>query len=144
MNKFKALFGNDFIKVKLSILWLFVMLNYIYADILTLMDATALNEILTGSLSGGVEITPTFLLLGAILMEIPIAMVVLSLILARKVNRWANIFAGAIKTLAVSGTMFVGVPALYYLFFGIIEITTTIYIMWVAWTWKSADTANAQ
>jgi len=141
MDTFKKLFGSEYIKVKLSILWLFVMLNYIYADILTLMDASVLNEILTGSLSGGVEITPTFLLMGAVLMEIPIAMVVLSLVLDRNINRWANIFAGVVKTLAVSGTMFVGVPDLYYLFFGVIEILTTIYIVWLAWTWNVSETS---
>lgn len=143
MNGFKNIFGSDYTKVKLSVLWLFVMLNYIYADILTLMDASVLKELLTGSLSGGVEITPTFLLLGAFLMEIPIAMVVLSLILARKFSRWANIAAGVIKTLAVSGTMFVGVPALYYLFFGIIEIFVTCYIVWVAWSWKDAEVVGS-
>ena len=66
-------------------------------------------------------------------------MVVLSLVLERRINRWANIFAGAIKTIAVSATMFVGVPDLYYLFFGIIEIATTIYIVWLAWTWKDIE-----
>ena len=112
------------------------MLNYIYADILTLMDASVLSELLTGSLSGVPEITPAFLLMGAILMEIPIAMVFLSLILEHRANRWANIAAGAIKTLAVAGTLFVGTPALYYLFFAIIEIATTLCIIWMAWTWK--------
>lgn len=139
MDGFRTLFGSDYIKVKLSILWLFAMLNYIYADILTLMDATALNEILTGSVGDGMAITPTFLFFGAILMEIPIAMVVLSLILRPGINRWANIFAGTIKTVAVAATVFVGAPALYYLFFVVIEVAITVYIVWVAWQWQSAE-----
>ena len=80
--------------------------------------------------------TPTFLFLGAILMEIPIAMVFLSKILKYKSNRILNISAGIIKTLAVTGSLFVGAPALYYSFFAIVEITTTLYIVWYAWTWK--------
>jgi hypothetical protein len=135
MNNFKKIFGKDYIKIKLSLLWLFVILNYIYADILTLMDSVVLNDILSGSLG----ITPIFLFMGAILMEIPIAMVILSLILKYKINRLANIIAGIIKTLAVFGTMFVGIPTLYYLFFGVIEIITTITIVIIAWKWKNEN-----
>jgi hypothetical protein len=137
LTNFKSLFGEDYIKVKLSLLWLFVMLNYIYADILTLMDASVLSELLAGSVSGGPEITPTFLLMGAVLMEIPIAMVFLSLMLQRRANRWANIAAGVIKTVAVAATAFVGTPVLYYLFFVVIEVATTLYIIWLAWTWTA-------
>lgn len=132
VNNFKKIFGSDYIKVKLAALWLFVMLNYIYADILTLMDSTVLNDILSGALG----ITPSFLFMGAILMEIPIAMVFLSLMLKRKVNRVLNIIAGVIKTLAVLGSMFVGSIAMYYLFFGVIEIITTIVIVIIAFRWK--------
>lgn len=134
MNTFEKIFGKEYVKVKLSLLWLFVMLNYIYADILTLMDASVLKEMLTGNVDG-MQITPTFLFFGAILMEIPIAMVVLSLVLKKKVNRWANITAGALKTLAVCGTLFVGVPTLYYSFFAVIEIATTLCIIYIAWKW---------
>lgn len=122
---------------KLSWLWVFAMLNYIYADILTLMDPSVLRDIVSGNLDM-VQITPEFLLMGAILMEIPIAMVVLSRILKYRVNRWANIVAGLIKTLAVFASMFVGEPAAYYMFFGVIEITTTLYIIWVAWRWTES------
>ena len=122
---------------KLSLLWIFVMLNYIYADIMTLMDPSVLNELITGKV-GGVQMTQEFMLMGAILMEIPIAMVILSRILKYKVNRWANIIAGAIKTLAVGGSMFVGTPAPYYVFFGTIEMATTLLIIWLAWNWKES------
>ncbi len=138
MNNFKNIFGKEYIKVKLALLWLFVMLNYIYADIMTLMDSTVLQELITGS-TGGLEITPEFLFMGALLMEIPIAMVLLSLILKRSINRWANILAAAIKTLAVFATLFVGTPTLYYVFFAVIEILTTCYIIYVAWKWKEMN-----
>jgi len=139
MNTLKNIFGKEYMKVKLSALWIFVMLNYIYADILTLMDSSVLNDILSGVLDGGVQITPGFLLMGAVLMEIPIAMVILSLALKYKWNKWANIIAGTIKTVAVFATMFVGTPALYYLFFGIIEMVFTSLIVWYAWTWKNPE-----
>lgn len=139
MEHFKKIFGKEFVKVKLSLLWVFVMLNYIYADIMSLMDSEVLKEIISGSVDQ-LEITPIFLLLGAFLMEIPIAMIILSLILKKKINRWANIFAGTIKTFAVLGTLFVGTPTMYYTFFAIIEIITTIGIIYIAWKWSVPKT----
>lgn len=125
-------------KEKLSLLWIFAMFNYIYADILTLMDSSVLTELITGY-TGGLQITPGFLLGAAILMEIPIVMVVLSRVLKYKANRWANIIAGTIKTVAVFLSMFVGTPALYYMFFGTIEIGCTLLIVWYAWKWTDPE-----
>jgi len=125
-------------KVILSTLWIFVMFNYTYCDILGLMDSSLLKQYLTGVVDG-LELTENFLLIGAILMEIPIAMILLSRILNYKVNRWANITAASIKTIAMVLTMFVGTPTLYYIFFGSIEIATTIFIVYYAWTWKESD-----
>lgn len=111
------------------------MFNYTYCDILGLMDPSLLNQYLTGVVDG-LELTPNFLLAGAIMMEIPIAMILLSRILSYRTNRWANIIAAAIKTVAMLMTMFVGTPTMYYLFFGTIEIATTMFIIYYAWTWK--------
>ena len=120
-------------KVILSALWIFATLNYLYCDVLGLMDSVLLNQYLAGEVNG-MTVDQNFLLAGAILMEIPIAMVLLSLILKYKANRWANIIAGSIKTIAMIATMFVG-PTLYYIFFGTIEIATTMFIVWYAWNW---------
>ena len=125
-------------KVILSTLWIFAMFNYAYCDILGLMDSSLLKQYLTGTVDG-LELTESFLFMGAILMEIPIAMILLSRILNYQANRWANISAASIKTVAMIMTMFVGTPSLYYLFFGTIEIATTIFIIYYAWTWKKND-----
>ncbi len=121
-------------KEKLSLLWIFAMFNYIYADVLTLMDSSLLSEILRGY-AGSIQITQGFLLGAAVMMETAIVMVFLSRILEYKANRWANIISGAIHTAAVSLSMFVGTPTMYYVFFGTIEIATTLYIVWSAWKW---------
>lgn len=76
------------------------------------------------------KMSESFLLTGAILMEIPIVMVLLSRILNYRTNRWVNKIAGLIKTFAMIMTMFVGTPTYYYIFFGTIEIATTILIVW--------------
>ncbi len=123
-------------KVILSALWIFATLNYLYCDVLGLMDSALLNQYLAGEING-MTVDQNFLLAGAILMEIPIAMVLLSLILKYKANRWANIIAGSIKTIVMILTMFIG-PTLYYLFFGTIEIATTLFIVWYAWNWSES------
>lgn len=121
-------------KVILSTLWIFAMFNYIYADILTFFEPGMLEELMTGSV-GGIQFTQVFLLGASILMETAIAMVLLSRVLAYRANRIANIIAGAINTAAVFLSMFVGTPSLHYIFFGTIEIATTLFIIWYAWTW---------
>ncbi len=39
-------------KLLLSTLWIFVILNYLYCDIMGLMDVNLLKQYLTGSVSG--------------------------------------------------------------------------------------------
>lgn len=122
-------------EVKFSTLWIFAMFNYLYADVVALMDPEGLKQLLTGTV-GSLHITQGFLLAAAILMETAIAMVLLSRVLPYRANRWANIIAGMLHTAAVISSLFVGTPTLYYLFFGTIEIVCTSFIVWYAWTWK--------
>lgn len=129
-------------RVFLSTLWIFVLFNYLYCDVMALMDPVLLNKLLTGTV-GSIVITENFLLGAAVLMEIPIAMVLLSRILNYKANRWTNITAGSIKTIVMMITMFIGKPANYYLFFGIIEIACTSFIVWYAWNWREPETGFA-
>jgi hypothetical protein len=125
-------------KVILSTLWIFALFNYMYADILTLMDPTVLKEMITGTV-GGLEMTQGFLLGAAILMETAIVMVVLSRVLKYRANRWANIISGIIHTAAVFLSLFVGTPAMYYTFFATIEIACTLLIVWYAWKWVNPE-----
>ena len=122
-------------RVLLSTMWIFAILNYLYADVMGFYKPGLIQEIMTGSVEGMV-FTPVVLLVGAILMETAIVMVLLSRVLERKWNRIANIISGIIHTLAVASSMFVGTPGLYYIFFGTVEIITTISIIRIAWKWK--------
>ena len=122
-------------KIKLSVLWIFAMFNYLYCDIVGLMDHDLLNQFLTGH-AGGMDITAGFLLGASILMEIPTAMILLSIILNSKINRWFNIIAALIMTVVQTLTLFSGTPTIYYVFFSIIEIGCTAFIAWYAWNWR--------
>jgi len=61
------------------------------------MDAEVIETILSGSV-GSMEMTPGFLLIGAILMETAIVMVFWARVLAWRANRIANIITGVIHT----------------------------------------------
>ena len=131
-------------RVRLSTLWVFAVFNYLYADVITLMDPAILTQIMTGRV-GPVQLTPSFLLVAAILIETAIVMVVLSRVLRYRANRWVNIIIGALHTAAVALSLFIGgtTPALYYMFFGTIEIACTLLIIWYAWSWKPAAATAA-
>ncbi len=106
-------------KVKLSTLWMFAMFNYIYCDIMGLMDPVLLNQIIKG-FAGSLQLTQGFLLGGAVLVEIPIAMVLLSRVLNYRANRWTNIIAGTIMTVVQISSLFFGSsPTTYYIFFSL-------------------------
>lgn len=121
-------------KVKLSTLWIFVMFNMVFADIVGFMNPGALEQIMTGAV--GLEITQELLLVFSILLEIPIAMILLSRILKYRANRWANIVAGVITILFVIGG---GSSYLSYIFFATIEVACMLLIIWYAWRWPNPE-----
>jgi hypothetical protein len=127
-------------KERLSQLWLFALLNYLYADVIALfaiagnpVEAPHLNE---WALAGS-----------AVLMEIPIAMILACRFLPFRVNRQANIIAGCIVTIINGFLTFVppligwGRPPAFpeYLFFATIETVATSILVWQAWTWSGVE-----
>ncbi|MFI5098948.1 MAG: DUF6326 family protein [Actinomycetes bacterium] len=132
------LFGMRNPGATLSTLWIFVMFNYLYCDLLGLMDSGSLKQYLTGHVNG-IDVTQGFLLGAAVLMEIPIAMIVLSRVLKPKTNRRANIAAGAFMTVVQIASLFVGSLTMFYAFFSVIEIACTAFIVWYAWTWHVSE-----
>jgi hypothetical protein len=123
-------------RVALPLLWVFMLLNYLYCDVLSLFDPANLKDVLAGHAAGGsVQITPEFLLASAVLMEIPMAMILLSRVLRRRASRWANVVAAAFMTLVQVGSLGVGTPTSYYLFFSAIEVGTLALIAVLALRW---------
>ncbi len=131
-------------KALLSTIWIFAVLNYLYCDLLSLMDANALKQYLTGTV-GGLRFTEGFLLGAGILMEIPMAMVLLSRVLPTRANRLANMAAGLFMTVVQIATLLIGTSTMYYWFFSLVEIAATAMIVWFAWTWRIPQTtANTE
>ena len=123
-------------KTRLSTLWIFATLNYLYCDVISLMDHDLLKQYLAGRV-GGLDVSQGFLFGAAVLVEIPMAMVLLTQLLNPRPNRWANIGAGVFMTVVQAATLLVRVPAPYYAFCSGIEIAATAAVVWLAWRWPS-------
>ena len=129
-------------KERLSLLWIFALLNYLYADVLALFAIAGTGK--------SFEPLPKWALMGsAVLMEIPIAMILACRLLPFRANRLANIIAGGVVTLVNGFLTFVpplagwGRPPAFaeYLFFATIETVCTSVIIWQAWTWSGVEGA---
>ena len=128
---------------RLSLLWTFALLNYLYADVVALFDIAGARD--------SFEPLPQWALMGsAVLMEIPIAMILACRWLPFRTNRPANIIAAGVMTL-VNGFLTFVMPLITgdrppafpeYLFFGTIETVCTLVILWQAWTWSGAETVR--
>jgi hypothetical protein len=119
-------------KVVLSTLWIFAMLNYLYADVFTLFFNPAAHKETLAMPQGAV-------LAFAILMETAIAMVFLSRFLKYGANRWANIIAGIFHTAFVAWSLTGAAQPLFYVFFASTEIVCTLFITWYAWKWRNPE-----
>jgi hypothetical protein len=120
------------VRVRLSTLWVFMLLNYLYCDVMTGFDPTVPRDM-----------TREALLAASFLMEIPIAMVLLSRVLDYRPNRRANVAAGAFMALVQVSTLFVGTLTYYYAFFSVIEIACLLFIVWTTWRWAEPALATA-
>lgn len=122
------------VKVKLSALWVTLMLIYIYADILGFYTPGVIDEVIAGEI-GGIQVTEGFLFMMAIWMAIPSVMVILSLMLKAKANRWVNIIAGIVSFAVLLTTFFVGEISARYTLQAVVEAVLIALILWHAWKW---------
>lgn len=116
---------------KLSVLWIVVMMNMIFADILSFMLPGTLQDIISGNMP--MTITQSLLLVFALLLEVPIIMILLSRVLDRTINRVINILASVITICFVVGG---GSDSLHYIFFASVEVILMLYIAWTAYRWR--------
>lgn len=129
-------------KERLSYLWIFVLLNYLYADVVALWAIAGTGK--------PWRLAPGLLMASAPLMEIPIAMILASRLLSFRANRLANIIAASFLTVVNGFATFVGpfigmgLPPAFpeYVFFATIETICTVIIIRQAWKWSEADAAG--
>ena len=126
---------------KISTLWIVVMFNMAFADILGFIDPATQAVIAAASTDGvsfgnieGVIITPAMLLVAAIFIEVAVLMIYLSRTLERRSNRTANFVATGITVVFILGG---GSLQPHYIFFASIELICLAYIVILARSWSA-------
>lgn len=117
------------IPIRLSILWIAVMLTYLLGDVLRIFSGD-----FTAGKIGDQEITQPMWLGIAMLMVTPILMVVLSLSLPQQANRWLNIIV-AIFWLGFNLLGLPTYPSAYDRFLLIVSMFFNALTIWYAWQW---------
>jgi hypothetical protein len=119
-------------KVKLSTLWIVVMINMIYADIYSIIIELVNRDTL--NIPGDVKV---IMAIAAIVTNIPILMIYLSRVLNYETNRWANIIAGILTIIYVIGG---GDLAPHYIIVASIEVILLLVIIVYSCKWKNSET----
>ncbi len=128
------------IKTKLSGLWVAVVFLFIYVDYFSLFLPEVLEKMIEGVVADtGIQISTEFLLTGLTIVMIPTLMIVLSLTLKAKANRWTNIIVGILQIVVVLGSNFIGKPEAHYLFGSGVELVLLLLIVWFAWKWPKQE-----
>ena len=125
------------VKIKLTLLWATLMFIYLYVDFFGLFQPGALETILAGKV-WVFEITQTWAMSAMLLMTVPSLMVLLSLVLKAKANRWLNIIMGILYIIVAIGSV-IGEAWAYYIFGTIVEIVLLLVIIWTAWKWPTQE-----
>jgi len=125
-------------KTKLSALWLFILLNIIFRDIHQFGLKSHLEMLLTGYYNG-VEITDTLMLFGGFLAEVPIAMVLFSLLLTRRIGRPVTFVAAFITTATLVSSAPSDMDDVFHL---VIELAAMVAILRTAWSWPEREIAQ--
>ena len=118
------------IRIKLSGIWVSLMLTYLLGDVLRIFS----GDFDAGQV-GGMQVSQGMYLFMAILMVIPVLMVFLCLTMPHKVNRWVNII--------VAGFFFVfnlvglpTYPSAYDKFLIVVGLLFNLLTVWYAWKWS--------
>lgn len=123
-------------RLRLAFLWVFVNLNTFARDMHELGREGMLEQMLTGTING-VKITEELMLIGGFMSEVSILMILLSLMLARSINRWVTI-VGAVLTFFLLVNLNIN-PDLDNTFFLAVQTIALVAIIRIAWRWRSAS-----
>ena len=128
------------VRIKLSAVWVALMLTYLLGDVLRIFS----GDFIAGEMGemGGMQISQGLYLGLAVIMVIPVVMVFLSLTLPYKANRWGNI----ILAIFFFGFNLVGLPtypSVYDQFLIIVGLGINVLTVWYAWKWSAQGRVEA-
>ena len=123
------------VTVKISVLWVAVMLSSLMGDVLRFYEPGIIEQIIAGEVEG-MQQTHRGLLVSATFMAIPIVMVVLSMTLNYNANRWANIIFSIFFFGFTLIWLLVKPPPAYKILLGSVGLVCNALIVWYAYMWK--------
>jgi len=106
------------------------MFNMVFADIIGLLNTGFLEEMIAMKPHEGLVLAV------AVMVEVPIAMILLSRVLPYSANRKANLAGGVFTIVWVVGG---GNTSLSYIFFATIEVVALCGILRLAWLWRENE-----
>ena len=121
------------VRGKLSSLWIFVLINMLFRDMHEFARVGFLEGILEAN-ANGTQASDGMLLIAGIVLELAIAMIILSRFLNVRLARLTNLVVASIFILATIG--FNLAPHLDDLFFAGMELIGLVEIIVIAWRWK--------
>lgn len=122
------------IKIKLAALWTATTFCYLYGDYFELYTPDKLNSMINGnnplSSSSG-------LLFASLIMAVPPIMIVVSIFLKPKLNKWLNIIFGGLFTLLMLSIAIESLKPWYafYVFLALLDAVLTGLAVWLALKW---------
>lgn len=117
------------VRIKLSALWVALMLTYFLGDVLRIFS----GDFNAGEM-GGMKVSQGMYLGMAVLLVLPILMSFLSLTLNYPVNRWANIIV-AIVLFVFNLIGLPSYPSAYDKFLIVVGLGFNALTVWYAWRW---------
>ena len=117
-------------RLKISALWMSVLLIFAYVDIFAFFRADVLEDIARYQVAG-LEINQTFLAATTIYIMIPSLMVALTLFLPRRINKWANIVLALLNALSIAASC-IGETWIYYWLASVVEIILLLILARIA------------
>jgi hypothetical protein len=124
----------------LSSLWTFVALNIAFADILGLYTPGVIPEVIEGVIEG-VTITENMMLIAAVFIQIPVAMIVAMQFLPLRAWRAVNTLAAVVTAVFVVAG---GSLKPHYIFFASCEILALLLIARLVWQVPESKRAHAK
>ena len=121
------------VKIKLSALWVARMLTGFLGDVIRFFEPGIIEGLIIGDING-MQMSSELLFSMAIMMEIPIIMVVLSLLLKEKPNRNANIIVAVFLLILDGVGLIVATSPYVYVVVGV-GLMFNILTIYYAWNW---------
>jgi hypothetical protein len=129
------------VKLVLSALWIAMMFVFAYVDIFGFFRADILKAALVGKVATvDFTVNQGFLTFTLIYILPAALMVVLSLLLAPRVNRIVNIVVSLVYLISIIG-LCIGESWVYYLLGSLVEVILLAAIARTAWRWPSPQIA---